>query len=97
MRPFRVSCMTVILLLVCNTCLAQGMDDCRLTCAREKDTSNGLCPPVYYDDPDSAKSRDQCLKNNQQVYFDCIKQCPAPPTSPGPSGGPPPSSPPMGY
>ncbi len=89
--------MAAILLLICGSCLAQGMDNCRLTCARERDTNNGTCPPLFYDDPDSAKARDQCLKTNQQAYFDCIKQCPAPSSSPGSSGGPPPSFPPMGY
>ncbi len=93
MKPITVA---AILLILCDACLAQGIDDCRLTCARQRDTSNGMCPPVFYDDPDSAKARDQCLKNNQQAYVDCIKQCPAPPTSPGSPGGPP-SFPPMGY
>lgn len=97
MKPVRVSCVAAMLVLVCDICLAQGIDDCRLTCAREKDSSNGTCPPVYYDDADSAKARAECLKNNQDVYYACIKQCPAPPLGAGSPGGPPPAYPPMGY
>ncbi len=97
MKPIPVLGAAVILAMVSNVGFAQTSDDCRLTCARDRDTRNAVCPATYYNDADSIQARDQCLKKSQADYYGCIAACPSPPPAPGASGGPVPSPAPMGY
>ncbi len=94
MKTIPVLGTAVTLALVSSLGSAQTSDDCRLACARDRDTRNAQCPAAYYNDADSIQARDQCLKKNQSDYYGCVTACP----SPGPgSAGQIPAPAPMGY
>lgn len=96
MRTLSAISAAVFLLLLPVLSLAQNPDDCRLKCAATKDTNNTTCPAAEAD-ADSAQARAQCLKNNENAYYDCVMACPAPPASANPSGGETQPPVPMGY
>jgi hypothetical protein len=80
MRPLRILFMAMAMLPA--AAFAQGYDDCKLTCAADRDTRNMSCPSPY-DANNAGQERRQCIDDSQATYKECIRQCPAstPPSS----------------
>jgi len=62
MRAIFYFAATMVPLVCSGTALAQ-YDDCKLTCARDRDTRNASCPSPYDTSP---QERDRCLKDSQR-------------------------------
>ncbi len=87
----------LLLLLLSGASLAQTSDDCRLKCSAEKDTRNAACPAAEAF-ADTQLAREQCLKESDQAYYQCVTTCPpATPATSTPSTPPPVAPPPTGY
>ncbi len=93
MRGIHILAVAVIVNFLPAVSVAQDYEDCRSKCVSERDTRNMDCPSPY-DIPEFSEERSKCLKASQDVYADCVRQCPAPPP-PSSGGQTPPSS--MGY
>lgn len=61
-----------------GVCLGDDYDDCKLKCAAERDTRNANCPAPA-DSSDEARA--QCLKDSQDAYIACVRDCPQPSSS----------------
>lgn len=94
MRPIHIPIMAMAMLLLPYAGYADDYQDCRSTCAAEKESRNMNCPSPY-DSSASGQDRSQCMKDNQAAYEDCVNHCPTPPTPP--SSETQPSPPPMAY
>lgn len=87
-----ITVMTQLVLTNASFAQPEAYDDCKITCASDRDTRNADCPSPY-DSSSGSQDRDQCLKASRETYSNCVKSCP-----PAPSPSPPEStSSPMGY
>ena len=77
MRPTYMLFTSAILLLP-SAGFAEDYQDCKLTCAAEKETRNMRCPSSYNSSAASTEHR-QCLKENEDAFEDCVNHCPTPP------------------
>src|SRR5512139_3712951 len=81
-RPIYFLCMAIAMILLSGISFADDYEDCRLSCAGERDTRNMDCPSPY---DASDEERRQCLNESQAAYENCISDCPAPPPVSSPS------------
>lgn len=91
MRSMLVFTMTMAQLLLATVSFAatDSYDDCRTSCAADRQSRDMDCPSPY----DSARqSREQCLQASRETYQSCVNSCPPPSPSPAESN---PST--MGY
>ncbi len=96
MRPIHLVPITAVLLLFGGESSAQTVDECRLKCAADRDSNNATCPAAE-DYAGATDARQQCLKRNQDTYFDCVRGCPPLESGPAPSGPQIAPPAPMGY
>ena len=95
MRPTYILCTAMVMLLLPCATYADDYQDCKSSCTAARDTSNANCPSPY---DTSEQQRNECIKNNQAAYEECVNQCPAPATPPPPPAGEQQPAPPgMGY
>lgn len=98
MRLLRPLLTALVCFFVSGIAYGQETDDCRSTCAADKNAANAQCPIAQDGDPDSARARDDCRQGNETAYANCLAACPPPALSnPGPSREPYSPGAPMGY
>jgi hypothetical protein len=51
-------------------------DDCRTSCAADRDSRNSDCPSPY-DSENMGQDRAQCLQASRDAYASCIQRCPS--------------------
>ncbi len=73
MRPTYMLFASAILLLP-GAGFAEDYQDCKLTCAAEKETRNMRCPSSG-----ANTEHRQCMKENEDAYDDCVNHCATPP------------------
>lgn len=84
--------MTQLFLINVSFAQNEAYDDCKTSCASDRDTRDADCPSPY-DSSSGGQDRDQCLKISREAYDSCIKGCQPSTQTPSPESG----SSPMGY
>jgi len=71
-RSFFIFLASGLLSLVPGVCFADLAQDCIKACTDQKASDDKNCQPS---DQGADQGRTQCLKGNQDIYNDCVKNC----------------------
>jgi hypothetical protein len=84
MRSIIILAVLGTLLLLPGVSFADANAECQSNCINEKATRDSNCPPPG-EDPTN-QDRAHCLKESQDTYDSCVKNCPPPEPIEAPAG-----------